>query len=216
MSAAELGALLAFATAMAFTPGPNTTLSAAIAANRGLGAALPFVLAVPVGWGLMLLASVAGLGALLAGVPLLRGAIKALGLVYLVWLAWRLRGSGRLAEREGGLGVCAAEIGTRAGAAKAAGVGAARGPGLPPGQAAQHPPAALGAPALRVGPVSGRMRRCIACLGVSPGGAMRLACAPKQAQRGCRFLPRRLLAGPPSPRGIGRCTHRTRGSHDDF
>jgi threonine/homoserine/homoserine lactone efflux protein len=105
MSAAELGALLAFATAMAFTPGPNTTLAAAIAANRGLGAALPFILAVPVGWGLMLLASVAGLGALLAGAPLLRGAIKMLGLAYLVWLAWRLWRSGQLAEREGGLEV---------------------------------------------------------------------------------------------------------------
>jgi threonine/homoserine/homoserine lactone efflux protein len=105
MSAAELGALLAFATAMAFTPGPNTTLSAAIAANRGLGAALPFVLAVPVGWGLMLLASVAGLGALLTGAPLLRGGVKTLGLAYLVWLAWRLWGSAQLADREGGLDV---------------------------------------------------------------------------------------------------------------
>jgi hypothetical protein len=43
MPGSELLALLGFATAMAFTPGPNTTLSAALAANHGLRHALPFV-----------------------------------------------------------------------------------------------------------------------------------------------------------------------------
>jgi threonine/homoserine/homoserine lactone efflux protein len=105
MPLSELGALLLFATAMAFTPGPNTTLSAAIAANRGLGPALRFVFAVPVGWGLMLLACVAGLGALLAAAPLLRGAIKAAGLAYMLWLAWKLARSSALAQRRGGLDV---------------------------------------------------------------------------------------------------------------
>ena len=47
MPATELAALLAYATAMAFTPGPNTTLSAAMGANHGLAHAMPFVLAVP-------------------------------------------------------------------------------------------------------------------------------------------------------------------------
>ena len=36
MTAAELSALLVLATATSFTPGPNTTLSTALAANRGL------------------------------------------------------------------------------------------------------------------------------------------------------------------------------------
>jgi threonine/homoserine/homoserine lactone efflux protein len=90
MSSAEWLALLSFATVMAFTPGPNTTLSAALAAQGGLRAAWPFVLAVPVGWGLLLLASVAGLGALLQALPLLRGVVKWLGLAVLLWLAWQL------------------------------------------------------------------------------------------------------------------------------
>mgnify|MGYP006977463854 FL=1 len=47
----EFTALLLLATAVSFTPGPNTTLSTAIAANRGLRGALRFVCAVPVGWG---------------------------------------------------------------------------------------------------------------------------------------------------------------------
>ena len=105
MPLSELAALLLFATAMAFTPGPNTTLSAAIAANRGLKPALRFVFAVPVGWGLMLLACIAGLGALLAAAPLLRGAIKAAGLGYMRWLAWKLAGSRALAQRRAGLDV---------------------------------------------------------------------------------------------------------------
>ena len=80
MPPAELAALLLFATAMSFTPGPNTLLSAALAANGGLRRALPFILAVPSGWSLMLLASAGGLGALVQAAPMLRGAIKALGL----------------------------------------------------------------------------------------------------------------------------------------
>lgn len=47
MSAAELAALLAFATAMSFTPGPNTALSTALAANLGLKRTLRFIAAVP-------------------------------------------------------------------------------------------------------------------------------------------------------------------------
>ena len=45
----EFTALLVLATAMSFTPGPNTTLSTALAANHGLRRAMPFVCAVPVG-----------------------------------------------------------------------------------------------------------------------------------------------------------------------
>ncbi|MDZ4123587.1 MAG: LysE family translocator, partial [Hydrogenophaga sp.] len=36
MNAAEFSALLVLATATSFTPGPNTTLSTALAANLGL------------------------------------------------------------------------------------------------------------------------------------------------------------------------------------
>ena len=89
----ELGALLLFTTAMSFTPGPNTTLSAAIAANLGLRPAMRFVFAVPVGWGLMLAACATGLGALVAAAPALTGAIKLAGLAYMLWLAFKLANS---------------------------------------------------------------------------------------------------------------------------
>ena len=100
MTAAELSALLMLATATSFTPGPNTTLSTALAANRGLRGALHFVLAVPVGWGLLFSLSAAGLGSLVMALPGLRWAIVLGGVGYLLWLAWRLWGSGQLSEAD--------------------------------------------------------------------------------------------------------------------
>lgn len=93
MTAAEFSALLVLATATSFTPGPNTTLSTAIAANFGLRRSLPFVSAVPVGWGLLFALCAGGVGSLVVALPLLRGAILVGGVGYLLWLAWRLSGS---------------------------------------------------------------------------------------------------------------------------
>lgn len=98
MSASELTALLAFCTAMSFSPGPNTTLSTALAANLGLKRALRFCLAVPAGWTLMMVGSGLGLGALVLGVPALRWAVKLVGVGYMLWLAWKLAGAAQMAQ----------------------------------------------------------------------------------------------------------------------
>ncbi len=100
MTAAELSALLVLATATSFTPGPNTTLSTALAANRGLRGALHFVLAVPVGWGLLLTLCAGGVGSLVLAWPSLRSAIVLAGVAYLLWLARRLWGSGSLSAAD--------------------------------------------------------------------------------------------------------------------
>ena len=97
MSSEEFAALIAFATAMSFSPGPNTMLATALAANFGMRRTWRFIVAVPTGWTLMMLASGLGLGALVFAVPGLRGVIKAVGVGYLVWLAWRLAGLRTLA-----------------------------------------------------------------------------------------------------------------------
>jgi threonine/homoserine/homoserine lactone efflux protein len=86
----EFTALLVLATAMSFTPGPNTTLSTALAANGGLRRAMPFVCAVPLGWGALLLLCALGLGALLLAVPVLALVVKLVGVVYLMWMAFKL------------------------------------------------------------------------------------------------------------------------------
>ncbi|MFM2053006.1 MAG: hypothetical protein RL456_1043 [Pseudomonadota bacterium] len=100
MPASDFAALLVLATAMSFTPGPNTTLATALAANLGLRRALRFCLAVPVGWALMLGLCSVGLGAAIDAQPLARGAIKAVGIGYLLWLAWKLAGSAALGQAD--------------------------------------------------------------------------------------------------------------------
>ncbi|MEO9101913.1 MAG: LysE family transporter [Burkholderiales bacterium] len=94
----EFTALLLLATASSFTPGPNTTLSTALAANHGLRRAMRFVLSVPVGWGLMYTACVFGIGALVLALPWLRMTLLLLGVGYLLWLAARLARSGTLTQ----------------------------------------------------------------------------------------------------------------------
>ncbi len=100
MPLVEFTALLVLATAMSFSPGPNTTLSTALAANRGLRASMRFVCAVPVGWTALLLLCAAGIGAIVVAVPPLRLGIKAVGIAYLLYLAWKLAQSARLSEAD--------------------------------------------------------------------------------------------------------------------
>jgi threonine/homoserine/homoserine lactone efflux protein len=96
----EFTALLALGTAMSFSPGPNTTLSTALAANRGLKGAMHFVCAVPLGWGALVLLCAFGLGALLVAAPILVWVVKAIGVAYLLWLAFKLSRSGSLAQAD--------------------------------------------------------------------------------------------------------------------
>jgi len=98
MNSTEFTALLVLASVASFTPGPNTTLSTALAANLGLKRSMRFVLAVPLGWGLLLSICAGGVGALLLAVPALRIGIQSLGVVYLVWLAYKLAHSSTLAQ----------------------------------------------------------------------------------------------------------------------
>ena len=102
MNPSEFWALIALATAMSFSPGPNTTLSTTLAANLGLRRALPFVCSVPVGWSLLLSACALGLGTLILAAPWLVWVVKAAGVGYLLWLALKLarsRGLGQAGDR---------------------------------------------------------------------------------------------------------------------
>ena len=100
MTAAEFSALLVLSAATSFTPGPNTTLSTALAANFGLRRAMRFVCAVPVGWGLLFTLCAVGLGSLVVAQPALRWGVLGGGVAYLLWLATRLAGSRALAQAD--------------------------------------------------------------------------------------------------------------------
>lgn len=95
-NAEEISALLLLSTAASFTPGPNTTLSTALAANRGMRSAWRFIVAVPVGWGILLAICMAGVGNLVLAVPALRWLIMLSGTLYLLWMALRLWGTREL------------------------------------------------------------------------------------------------------------------------
>jgi threonine/homoserine/homoserine lactone efflux protein len=100
MTSSELSALLVLATVSSFTPGPNTTLSTAMAANYGLKRAMRFVLAVPVGWGILFTLCATGVGGLVVAWPPLRWGIVSVGTGYLLWLATRLWQSGSLQQAD--------------------------------------------------------------------------------------------------------------------
>ncbi len=97
-TASEFTALLLLCTAASFTPGPNTTLSTALAANFGFRRALRFVVAVPLGWGILFTLCVFGAGAAVVAVPGLRVGIQGVGIAYLLWLAYKLSQTGHLSE----------------------------------------------------------------------------------------------------------------------
>ena len=100
MTSAEFIALLVLTTASSFTPGPNTTLSTALAANLGLRRALRFVVAVPVGWGLLFSLCAGGVGAMVVAMPPLRLAIQVIGVGYLLWLANKLANTRTLGQAD--------------------------------------------------------------------------------------------------------------------
>jgi len=102
MTAAEFTALLVLTTAASFTPGPNTTLSTALAANLGLRRALRFVVAVPIGWGLLFSLCAGGVGAMVVAMPPLRIAIQVIGIGYLLWLASKLARTRTLGQADAG------------------------------------------------------------------------------------------------------------------
>lgn len=94
----EFTALLALSTAMSFTPGPNTTLSTALAANGGMRRALPFACAVALGCSALLLLCALGVGALVLAAPLLGRVIQWVGIGYLLWLSYKLGQARQLGE----------------------------------------------------------------------------------------------------------------------
>ena len=103
MSADQFAALVAFAAAASFTPGPNNTIATVTGANYGFRAVLPHVFGVPAGFTAMLLAAAGGIAALLLAAPLLAGLLKWLGVAYLLWLSWRLaHDRGAVASAAGG------------------------------------------------------------------------------------------------------------------
>lgn len=70
------------------TPGPNMTYLALVGVHAGRRAGYAATLGVALGLGVMGLAAALGLSALIVASPLLYGALRWLGVAYLLYLAW--------------------------------------------------------------------------------------------------------------------------------
>ncbi|MEO1103993.1 MAG: LysE family translocator [Pseudomonadota bacterium] len=89
-SAQSLAALVGFAFAAVWTPGPNTFMLAASGATFGLRRTVPHVLGVTFGFPVMLFIITLGLGEVFRTQPALRSAIAWTGVAVMLWLALRL------------------------------------------------------------------------------------------------------------------------------
>ena len=85
-----LGPLILFAAVMSLTPGPNVIMVTASAANFGFRRAIPQMLGITLGFGLMVMAVGLGLAGLVHAEPRLHTVLKYAGAAYLLYLAWRI------------------------------------------------------------------------------------------------------------------------------
>lgn len=83
-------AFVLFAGAMVATPGPNILIALASGASFGIARTLPFVGGAVTGFLLLVAILFAGAGALIAALPGAIAALKLVGALYLLWLAWRI------------------------------------------------------------------------------------------------------------------------------
>jgi threonine/homoserine/homoserine lactone efflux protein len=98
MAANALAGLAAFAFVGSITPGPNNIMLTASGLNFGFARTIPHLLGIFAGFSLLLLASGLGVGALFAAVPQAQLALKIVGALYMLWLAWRIANAGAPGE----------------------------------------------------------------------------------------------------------------------
>ncbi|TMJ35682.1 MAG: LysE family translocator [Alphaproteobacteria bacterium] len=86
--------LVLFAAVATITPGGATALATASGAHFGFGRSVPLMTGIAAGLASMAAAAALGLGGMLLALPTLQLALKAIGTLYLLWLAWRIGRSG--------------------------------------------------------------------------------------------------------------------------
>ncbi|WP_300543225.1 LysE family translocator [Maricaulis sp.] len=81
--------LVGFVFAMSYTPGPNNLMVMSSSALFGVRRTLPHWLGMNVGFNVMLVAAVFGLGELVLRFPVALVVVKAGGSLWLAWMAWQ-------------------------------------------------------------------------------------------------------------------------------
>jgi len=91
-----------FALVTSVTPGPNNTMLLASGVNFGFNRSIPHILGISCGFFVLVLAVGLGLGAVFEAYPVLYTALRYIGGAYLLYLAWKIAGSGPVSEAEPG------------------------------------------------------------------------------------------------------------------
>jgi threonine/homoserine/homoserine lactone efflux protein len=98
MSLEQLIAFVVFAFATSITPGPNNVMLTATGANVGIRRGMPHLLGISVGFALMQLVFIGGVGTALTSIPELLSALKFAGIAVLLWLSWKIATAGRAGD----------------------------------------------------------------------------------------------------------------------
>ncbi len=90
--------------AMSGTPGPNNVMVLASGVNYGYRRTIPLIMGINIGFSLMMFIMAVGLGSVFLAEPRLQWAMKFIGVVYMLWLAWKIAtasgvGEGDIGER---------------------------------------------------------------------------------------------------------------------
>lgn len=83
-------AMFSFALVTSVTPGPNNLMLLASGANFGFKRTIPHMLGIACGMILLLFVTLLGLGEIFARLPVAQLTLKVVGVLYLLWLAWKI------------------------------------------------------------------------------------------------------------------------------
>jgi threonine/homoserine/homoserine lactone efflux protein len=97
---AMIAALFSFALVSSITPGPNNIMLAVSGVNFGLRRTLLHMLGIFCGLMMIVIAVGLGLGFVFSHYPLVREALRIGGIVYTLWLAWKIAIAGSLGGGE--------------------------------------------------------------------------------------------------------------------
>ena len=89
-------ALVAFAAATAWSPGPNNLMMLNSGVNFGFLRTIPHMAGVAIGFPIMIVLVGLGIGGVFDAAPQLYLVLKVVSIVYMLWLAWKIANAGPL------------------------------------------------------------------------------------------------------------------------
>lgn len=98
MDTAVFLSFVSFAFVASITPGPNNLMVMASGATFGWRRTLPHLMGIATGFAVLISATVLGLGLVLERIPFAFDVMRAVGVIWLLWLAWQLAAPALLAS----------------------------------------------------------------------------------------------------------------------